>query len=887
MRVLPGTGPAPFVRALAGHGDRPAVITADGRLSYAELAERVAELAARLGATRRLVLLAGANQVDELVAYLAALAGGHPLLLVPGDHDTATTELTRAYDPDVLIHRVDGELVVHERRPGSRHELHPELALLLSTSGSTGSPKLVRLSSANLQANAEAIAEYLDIRDTDRAATTLPLHYCYGLSVVNSHLLRGAALILTGLSVTERCFWELFRAAHGTTLAGVPYTFDLLDRVGFDRMRLPHLRYLTQAGGQLDPERVARYAALGRRHGWRFFVMYGQTEATARMAYLPPELAERRPEAIGVPIPGGSFRLRPLPDRPDPDTGELVYAGPNVMLGYAEQPSDLALGRTVTELPTGDVARRGPDGLYEIVGRAAEFTKIFGLRVDPRRVEERLRRAGVEAYCVGTDRELVVAATGAHHPDRVRRLAAAAAGLPARVVRAHLLAELPRLANGKPDLAAVRALAAPPAAATVPSEAGPDQLCRLYAELLDQPEVSPDQSFVDLGGDSLSYVEASVRLQDLLGELPADWHTIPIRDLVRPAPDRPARRRVLETGLALRALAIVAIVGSHIPVFTVKGGAHLLLAVAGFNFARFQLTTAPRRERVRAAVRAVGRIVLPSVAWIALAGAVTGDYTLTNVLLLNSVLGPHDGATEWHFWFIEALVYILLAGAALIAVPAVDRIERRYPFGLPLALALLGLVTRYDLPSLTTRGHLPDAVVACWLFALGWAAARANRTGQRVVVTAVAALTVPGFFGQPYREAFVVAGFALLVWVPRLPSRPAVNRAVAVLAGSSLYIYLTHWQVMPLIGPWSPELALVASLAVGIGCAAAVRGLTRRLSWRQSRRGSGGAADGQRPGDRLHLQPLRRRPRPTVQLVRPGRGEPDGDLATAGDPHER
>ncbi|MET8832459.1 non-ribosomal peptide synthetase [Micromonospora sp. NPDC004540] len=831
MRVLPYTGPAPFVRALAGHGDRPAVITADGGLSYAELAARVSELAARLGTTRRLVLLAGANRVDELVAYLAALTGGHPLLLVPGDDHAAVTEMARAYDPDVLIHRVDGELLVDERRPGTGHELHPDLALLLSTSGSTGSPKLVRLSSANLQANAEAIAEYLDIRDTDRAATTLPLHYCYGLSVVNSHLLRGAALILTGLSVTDRCFWELFRGERGTSLAGVPYTFDLLDRVGFDRMRLPHLRYVTQAGGRLAPERVARYAALGRRHGWRFFVMYGQTEATARMAYLPPELAELRPEAIGVPIPGGSFRLRALPDRPEPDTGELVYAGPNVMLGYAERPSDLALGRTVEELATGDVARRGSDGLYEIVGRTAEFVKIFGLRVDPRRVEDRLRVAGVEAYCVGTDRELVVAATGGHRPERVRRLAAAAAGLPARVVRVHLLAELPRLGNGKPDLAAVHALTAapPPASAVDAPGVGTEQLCRLYADLLDQPEVSADQSFVDLGGDSLSYVEMSVRLEELLGDLPADWHLTPIRELTRSAPARPTRHRVLETSVALRALAIVVIVGSHIPVFTVKGGAHLLLAVAGFNFARFQLTTASRRERVRGAVRAVGRIVLPSVAFIALVGVVTGDYTLTNVLLLNSVLGPHDGATEWQFWFIEALVYILLATTALIAVPAVDRIERRYPFGLPLALAALGLVGRYDLPGLATFGYVPSAVVVCWLFALGWAAARATRTAQRVAVTAAAALTVPGLFGEPFRETFIVAGFALLVWVPRLPSRPAINRAAAVLAASSLWIYLTHWQVMPLVGPWSRMAALAASLACGIACAALARQAARRL----------------------------------------------------------
>ncbi|MEV1147643.1 AMP-binding protein, partial [Micromonospora sp. NPDC049799] len=379
--LLPAVGAVPFVRELAAHGDRPAVITRDGETTYAELADRVARTAARLGTARRLVLVVGANTLDSLVAYLAALHAGHPVLLVPGGHDAAVASLVAAYDPDVVVGPADGGWRIVQRRAASAHDLHQDLALLLSTSGSTGSPKLVRLSHANLQANAESIAGYLGIRDTDRAATTLPLHYCYGLSVVNSHLARGAALVLTDLSVADGCFWELFRATRATTFAGVPYTFDLLDRVGFAGMDLPHLRYVTQAGGRLAPERVVRYAELGRRAGWDLFVMYGQTEATARMAYLPPDLALDRPTAIGVPVPGGAFRLAPVADHADPAVGELVYAGPNVMLGYAESPADLALGRTIDELHTGDLARRGADGLWEIVGRRSRFAKILGLRI--------------------------------------------------------------------------------------------------------------------------------------------------------------------------------------------------------------------------------------------------------------------------------------------------------------------------------------------------------------------------------------------------------------------------------------------------------------------------------------------------------------------------
>jgi acyl-CoA synthetase (AMP-forming)/AMP-acid ligase II len=154
---------------------------------------------------------------------------------------------------------------------------------------------------------------------------------------------------VTDCSVADAGFWKLFRDS-------APYTFDLLDRIGFDAMCLPRLRYVTQAGGRLAPDRVRRYAELGRRAGWELFVMYGQTEATARMAYLPPGLATTHPHCIGVPIPGGSFRLAPVPGLPN--ARELVYTGANVMLGYAETPADLGLGRTVNELHTGDIARR-------------------------------------------------------------------------------------------------------------------------------------------------------------------------------------------------------------------------------------------------------------------------------------------------------------------------------------------------------------------------------------------------------------------------------------------------------------------------------------------------------------------------------------------------
>jgi acyl-coenzyme A synthetase/AMP-(fatty) acid ligase len=827
----------PFARNLAAQGDRIALITTDRTITYRDLADRVEQVVARLGPTRRLVLLVGANTVDAIVVYLAALAAGHPLLLVPGDKPDAIAALIDAYRPDVVARPAGGlaRWDVEECRTGSGHTIHPDLALLLSTSGSTGSPKLVRLSHTNVQANAASIATYLGIRDTDRAATTMPMHYCYGLSVINSHLLRGAGLILTDLSVADACFWDQFRAAAGTSFAGVPYTFDLLDRVGFAEMSLPHLRYVTQAGGRLAPERVVRFAEIGRRNGWDLFVMYGQTEATARMAYLEPDLALERPQSIGTAIPGGSFRLDPLPDRPDADVGELVYAGPNVMLGYAESESDLRLGRTIDELCTGDIARRTSDGLYELVGRRTGFAKILGMRVDTRRVESMLERLGIAVACVGGDDELVIAVVGAADVSLVRRHVAASYGLPARAIVVCTLAEIPRLSNGKRDDEAIRALALEASAVPVEpvaavAESAPSDLRELYAQILDRDDVTDDSSFVSLGGDSLSYVEMSIRLEEALGHLPAQWHTMPIRELRPIVRKKRNRRRTIETGVALRALSIVCIVGSHIPLlFTLRGGAHLLVGLAGFNFARFHLAGAP--AEARRAWSSVVSLAVPSALWIGLLFLLVDEYHLSNVLLLNSIVGPHDGPRGWHFWFIEALLYILVAVAAVLSVPPLRRANQRFPFAFPMAIAAVALIGRYDLLGLRLGGYALASVSVLWLFGLGWAAARADTVWRRAIVTVAVLATIPGYFAaEPFRDAFVMAGLALLIWVPTLPSITSVNRLAGLLAGASLYVYMVHWQIYPLVDQLSPLLALVASLLAGIACAALTAYVSKLLS---------------------------------------------------------
>ena len=812
-----------LVEHLRAQGERVAVLTETRQLTYRTLADLVAAAARDLGDQRRLVMLETRNDITTLVHYLGALAGHHVVVPVPAARDNSA--LLTTYHPDVVVDS-DG---VHERQPGSAQRLHDDLALLLSTSGSTGSPKLVRLSYSNLIANATAIAEYLDIRDTDRAATTLPMSYCYGLSIIHSHLLRGAGIILTDRSVVDDEFWDLFLRRGGTTFAGVPYTFELLDRIGFDAMDIPSLRYITQAGGRLPPESVRRLAELGQRKGWQLFVMYGATEATARMAYLPPELTLSRPTSIGRPIPGGSFTIEPLDGWPE-DSGELVYRGPNVMMGYAHEPADLALPKTVETLRTGDIARCGADGLYEVIGRSSRFVKLFGLRIDLQRLETSLHERGVAAFCTEVDDRLVVAATGQHSGHDVRRAAVAASGLPAAAVTAVTVAELPLLPSGKPDYGRVRELTC---RREVPAQKVTD-LRGLFAEVLqiDAASIGPDASFVDLGGNSLSYVTLSVRLERMLGRLPADWQRLSVRELEnikRPARrSRPGWAATLETSVAVRAAAIVLIIGSHAGVFELWGGAHLLLGIAGYNFGRFCLTPAPRTDRVRHLRNTIGWIAVPSVLWVALTLLFSDDYGPTNLLLANKFLGPHDSMTAGRLWFVEVLVWTLVALAVVCWLPAADRLERKRPFAFAAAFLAAGLALRYDILGLDLGREAWFTVLAFWFFAVGWTAAKASTTWQRIAVTVVLAAGLHGYFGSTLREVLVLTGLGLLIWLPAIRCPAALTVVAGIVAEASLYTYLTHYQVYALFDD-HPVLGVVASLLAGVLLTQLVTVLRRRI----------------------------------------------------------
>ena len=799
----------PLVLDLARHGDRRALVTADTALTYADLADHVDASAAAQAGTRRLVVLRPEPTIDGVVEYLGAFAAGHAVLLVPpGTVGDAVAEPYR----DVV-------------------EPHPDLALCLSTSGSTGSPKLVRLSHENVQSNAEAIAASLGLGADDCGITSLPLHYTYGLSVLHSHLAVGAAVVLTDLSVVDECFWRLVDDHGVTTVAGVPFTFELLDRSGFADRTVPSLRRVTQAGGRLDPDSVRRYAELGASRGWDLVVMYGQTEATARMTVLPPSLAWAHPDSVGRPVPGGSVRLAPVEDAA-PDVGELVYSGPNVMMGYAHCAADLARGREIAELRTGDLARIDDTGLVRIVGRLARFVKPFGVRVDLSAVEESLRAQGLAVTVVGDDDGVALAVVDARDVDRARSACLAATGLPPGAVQVAVVAEVPRLPSGKVDAVAIVAAARSGAAPT--SASGVRQV---FADVLGRDDVTPADSFVSLGGDSLSYVEVSIRLEQVIGEVPDGWHLLPVADLERrerSGTARLSRRTVqMDTTVVLRAIAITLVVGHHTQAIGFQGGAHTMLVLAGYNLARFRLSGTEGADRQRLMWRSIAAIAVPSVAWMLLQ-SVYWDHGWKNFLLLHNYLGERPMGPAWRYWYIEVVVQTLVLVALAMSVRRVREFEARHRYGVAVGVLGAALVARYAVGVSDAYVAIFTTHTVVWLFALGWLVERSRTTGRRLVVSAIAVATIPGFFGEWSRELVVVLGVLALTWLSTVRVPRALARPVGLLAGASLAIYLTHWQVYHPLRPEVPAW-IVAPLCLVVGVGVWLAALRLQREWRRHR----------------------------------------------------
>lgn len=451
-------------------GDRTAFSDDKGqRITYAELGA-VSEKMGQKMSERSLAFCLCENSVGSVIGYISCLEHSIvPLLIDRKINDELLNHLIELYHPAYLYFPADMKekfLDCPVLNEGYRYvlartgfleaiDLYEELGLLLTTSGSTGSPKLVRQSYTNIQSNAESIASYLELDDSERPVSTLPMNYTYGLSVINSHMQVGATVLLTDATMMMKAFWDYMKKERATSIAGVPFTYEILKRARFFKMDLPDLRYMTQAGGKLSPELHKEFAEWAIEHNKKFIVMYGQTEATARMSYLPAEKSLEKYGSMGIAIPDGRFSLIDvngdeisLPEV----TGELVYEGPNVTLGYAECREDLAKGDERNgRLETGDMAKVDEDGFYYIVGRKKRFLKIFGNRVNLDEIDRLIKRRfeGMDCASTGVDDRMKTFITDEGCIDKVRQYLSDTTHLSESAFEVRYVPEIPKNEAGK------------------------------------------------------------------------------------------------------------------------------------------------------------------------------------------------------------------------------------------------------------------------------------------------------------------------------------------------------------------------------------------------------------------------------------------------------
>jgi acyl-CoA synthetase (AMP-forming)/AMP-acid ligase II len=452
---------SPFWRTLAEKGGSLALVEAEENRcwSYRALARCVADVADEFPITRRGVLFVfGENDLGGIVGYLAGLLAGHVVYLmsIRFQHPSVAALLER-YRPELVWTRsVLAEATLGQqyafssvslgyrffvRKTPDAPDLHPDLALLMSTSASTGNPKTVRISRRALAASACQVVEALGITSEDHAVTSLPFTHIYGLSVVNSHLAAGARLVIQKRSVADPAFWSARNQSPWTTLAGVTATYELMRERKVPADTLRGVRKFLHSGDRMPPQVFSwLYSSFSETQA-SIFLMYGQTEATGRMSVLPPELLPDCSASVGRAVPGGSLSIS--------SDQEIVFSGPNVMMGYARDREDLSRGGELTEgLCTGDSGYLERELLY-ITGRRGRTCKVFGQRVSLEDVENQLRDLCPVAV-VSNSGNLLIVFEGAESEIRARVLQLSRTfRLPPQAFLMRKVATLPRTSAGK------------------------------------------------------------------------------------------------------------------------------------------------------------------------------------------------------------------------------------------------------------------------------------------------------------------------------------------------------------------------------------------------------------------------------------------------------
>ena len=445
---------------------RIAAIDSNGdKLAYADITLLSQQISTNIQ-ERALCFLLVENNIGGIAWTMSMLESQQlvPLILNVKTEDSLYKQLIDTYQPTYICapsyvtlqgEVIDSQFGYQLCKVSNNHcVLHQDLSHLLPTSGSTGSPKLVRHKYDNIEAAGLNISTFFELKETDRPLMVLPLYYTMGLSMVFSHLRVGATILITGLSMTDINFWRFLKEQQATSFTGVPYSFQILNLMRFFRMDLPHLELLTQGGGKMPTDLNIKFAEFCRDKGKRWIATYGQSECTARMAYLPAKWALDKVGSIGIAVPNGELSLIDTDGNlihTSHTEGEMCYRGKNVTMGYAREQADLALGDERNGyIRTGDLAYFDEDGCYYIVGRMGRFLKLFGMRVGLDECEQIVQtECGIECACVGTDEKMIVYITNADKQDNVKDILVQKTHIVATSFVVRVIADIPKNEAGK------------------------------------------------------------------------------------------------------------------------------------------------------------------------------------------------------------------------------------------------------------------------------------------------------------------------------------------------------------------------------------------------------------------------------------------------------
>ncbi|MEM9989542.1 MAG: AMP-binding protein, partial [Pseudomonadota bacterium] len=570
--------------------------------------------------------------------------------------------------------------------------------------------------------------------------------------MVTSHLLKGATIIVEHTEITEKDFYDKLESERVTTFPCVPFHFDLFERIGFRQWDLPDLNYITQAGGALAPHLAKTYAAWAKETDKEFFIMYGATEATARMAYLSSHLAECHSDTIGQPVSNGQFHLLdPQGDLIEEvgEEGELVYTGPNVMLGYAEGREDLSKGRDHHQLHTGDMALKTADGLYKITGRISRFAKLYGKRFNLQDIENTLSAHGVTGATFSDDRSLFVATRQKDSHRLIVDLISEHFGIAPQDIKTREYQDLPTLSSGKIHYQALREDFArqekEKAFLSTPQKSQKQALLDLYAETF-LTEVSEEDSFRSLEGDSLRFIQISLGIEKIIGHLPQGWEDKPISALTEgQSKVKPKWLAEVETNVLIRVGAILLVLCNHGGAHFLKGGAHILLMVSAFNFVRFQYPQILQGKVKPFLSNFLVNVLIPYWGIILIYGLYRSNISWADIFLYRNIIGA-PGSPGFGTWFIEVMVQGFFILILLSQVKGVKSQYQKHPFSVAMALLCFAIMMRIGHEMVFGVYKEPTWMfpftAVLWVFMFGVVMAHAETTQQKIITTGLLALSV-------------------------------------------------------------------------------------------------------------------------------------------------